>query len=218
VAASTVLCYVTDRRSLEPEGGATPEQAIVESAERAAAAGADWIQIRERGLGGRSLLFLATECVRRCSPARVLVNDRLDVALAARAAGVHLGGQGLPIAVVSRWRRDRAPAEFLVGASCHSLEEARAAERDGADYLFFGPVFATPSKLAYGPPQGVVKLAEVARAVGIPVLAIGGITPENAAACIAAGASGVAAIRLFQQPCDLAAAVASLRAACAKTE
>jgi thiamine-phosphate pyrophosphorylase len=96
-----------------------------------------------------------------------------------------------------------------VGASCHSLEAAEQAAADGADYLFFGPVFATPSKQAFGPPQGLLRLERVCRAVSLPVLAIGGITPQNAGACLHAGAAGVAAIRLFQQAPELVAAAIS---------
>ena len=131
------------------------------------------------------------------SATRILVNDRLDVALAVSAAGVHLGEQSLPVAAVQRWRKaGPAPTGFLLGASCHSLEAAVEADRAGADYIFFGPVFATPSKAAFGPPQGLDPLAEVCQSVRIPVLAIGGVTLETAAACLAAGASGLAAIRL----------------------
>ena len=186
---------------------------------RGVAAGLDWIQLREKDLPARPLLDLAREAVStaRGSATRILVNDRLDVALAAGAAGVHLGEASLPVAEVARWcraedRENRVPAGFLVGASCHSLDAAGEAERAGADYIFFGPVFATPSKAAFGPPQGLSKLAEVCRQVHIPVLAIGGVTLENAAACLEAGAAGVAAIRLFQESTDLAAAVAGLRA------
>jgi thiamine-phosphate pyrophosphorylase len=129
---------------------------------------------------------------------RVLVNDRLDVALAANAAGVHLGENSLPLEAVSGWRRASGRLDFLIGVSCHSLEAARAAERGAADYIFFGPVFETPSKAAFGAPQGIESLREICTAVQIPVLAIGGINLENARACLAAGAAGVAAIRLFQ--------------------
>jgi thiamine-phosphate pyrophosphorylase len=87
----------------------------------------------------------------------------------------------------------------------------RAAERDGADYVFFGPVFATPSKAAFGPPQGVEKLTAACRHAGIPVFAIGGITEQNAAACLAAGAAGVAAIRLFQEVSDIESVARALR-------
>jgi thiamine-phosphate pyrophosphorylase len=134
----------------------------------------------------------------RAANARVLVNDRLDVALAANAAGVHLGEKSLPLETAIEWRRSSGRLDFLIGVSCHSLESARAAERGGADYIFFGPVFATPSKAAFGAPQGIERLREVCASVEIPVLAIGGVNWENARACIAAGAAGLAAIRLFQ--------------------
>ncbi len=206
--AKLLICYVTDRRAL----GAVELLGVVR---RSAAAGVDWIQLREKDLPARELVELACGAVAgtRGSATRILVNDRLDVALAAGAAGVHLGEQSLPVAAVAGWRHGAdAPAGFLVGASCHSLDAALAAERDGADYVAFGPVFATPSKAAYGPPQGLDRLAEVCRSVRIPVLAIGGVTLENALQCLAAGAAGVAAIRLFQESADLAAVVTQLRA------
>jgi len=101
--------------------------------------------------------------------------------------------------------------DFLLGVSCHALESAKAAAAGGADYIFFGPVFPTPSKAAFGEPQGVKRLAEVCRSMPVPVLAIGGITLENAAACFTAGAAGIAAIRLFQDAPDPAATVEALR-------
>jgi thiamine-phosphate pyrophosphorylase len=148
----------------------------------------------------------------RATAARVLVNDRLDVALAANAAGVHLGEKSLPLETVSEWRRSAGRPDFLIGVSCHSLEAARAAARGGADYVFFGPVFATPSKAAFGPPQGIERLREVCASVEIPVLAIGGVNLENARACITAGASGIAAIRLFQDIADQAELATRLNA------
>lgn len=207
-----ILCYVTDRQSLPRQPGATPEQALEAAAARAAQAGADWIEVREKDLATRALLELARRILPRVAPARVVVNDRLDVAWAAGAAGVHLGGNSLPVAAVARWLRERGEPDFLLGKSCHSAEEAQAAERDGADYVFFGPIFATPSKLAYGPPQGLVRLEEVCRRVRVPVIAIGGIAGENARSCIEAGAAGIAAIRWFQEAGDLGARVAALRA------
>ena len=176
----------------------------------AVAAGVDWVQIREKDLPARELLALARASVRiaaeiRSGEARVIVNDRLDVALAAGAAGVHLGGESLPARAVVRWcRRGNAPADFLIGVSCHSIELAREAESAGANYVFFGPIFDTPSKMAFGPPQGIPKLAEVCSAVRIPVIAIGGVNEENGTECLRAGAAGVAAIRLFQEPGELA--------------
>lgn len=144
--------------------------------------------------------------------ARILVNDRLDVALAANAAGIHLGEKSLPLEAVVNWRRSSGRTDFQIGVSCHSLNAARPAERGGADYIFFGPVFATPSKAAFGPPQGLERLREVCAAVEIPVLAIGGVNFENARACLDAGAAGVAAIRLFQDAGNADDLAARLRA------
>lgn len=186
----------------------------------AAAAGVDWIQIREKDLSGRDCALLTREALQRATKSqasdaartRIIVNDRLDVALSESAGGVHLGEKSLPAAeakrlVVNRGERN----DFVVGVSCHSLEAARSAARDGADYLFFGPVFATASKAALGAPQGLERLATVCREISIPVLAIGGITLEKASACFAAGASGIAAIRLFQDAQDVSSLVQSLR-------
>jgi thiamine-phosphate pyrophosphorylase len=145
---------------------------------------------------------------------RIIVNDRLDVAFAARADGVHLGENSLPPSEAKQLVRPlQREEDFLIGVSCHSLEAAKFAERSGADYLFFGPVFDTPSKAAYGPPQGLYRLAEVCRSVSIPVLAIGGIALANCAACFSAGASGIAAIRLFQDAENLLVLVQALRKA-----
>ncbi len=212
--AEPILCYVTDRRALGGRGiGELP--ALIR---RVVAAGIHWVQIREKDLPARELLGLVREAVAAAqgSATRILVNDRLDVALAAGAAGVHLGGQSLPVAEVVAWRRaaeskTRVPGGFLIGASSHSQEAAREAERAGADYVFFGPVFATPSKAAFGPPQGVLKLTEVCRSLSIPVVAIGGIRTENFGECLVAGAAGIAAIRLFQQAADLATVMQRLR-------
>lgn len=227
---------MTDRRALlaAASGEERRLEAMLEAIGRAAAAGVDWIQIREKDLPARQLPVLARRSVAAAqtlqfSPgsadahsqpgaaaplgpgARILINDRLDVALAAGAAGVHLGEESLPVSEVVRWRRETERPEFLIGASCHSLAAAREAERSGADYVIFGPVFATPSKAAYGPPQGLDRLAEVCRQVRIPVLAIGGITVENAAQCFAADAAGIAAIRLFQESADFGVVVSQLR-------
>jgi thiamine-phosphate pyrophosphorylase len=187
--------------------------------EAAAAAGVGWIQIREKDLSGRDCGLLTREALQRAakSPAtnaaaaRIVVNGRVDVALAERAGGVHLGENSLPLAEARRLVEARVfGSDFLTGVSCHSLEAAKSAAQDGADYLFFGPVFATPSKAPFGSPQGMERLTEVCRAVSVPVLAIGGITLANASACLAAGAAGIAAIRLFQDAPDLTSLVRSL--------
>jgi thiamine-phosphate pyrophosphorylase len=188
--------------------------------ETAAAAGVDWIQIREKDLSGRDSGLLTREALQRAvkspasnaAPARILVNDRLDVALSEGAGGVHLGENSLPLPEAKRLVKAQALSQhFLIGVSCHSVETARSAASGGADYLFFGPIFATPSKAEFGAPQGLERLAEVCRAVSIPVLAIGGITLANASGCLAAGASGIAAIRLFQDARDITSLVQSLR-------
>jgi thiamine-phosphate pyrophosphorylase len=152
----------------------------------------------------------------RSFPIRILVNDRLDVAIAERAHGVHLGEKSFPVREAKQFIQATAAKHtvsesFFIGASCHSLEAAEGAEHDGADYIFFGPVFATPSKAAFGPPQGLERLAKVCRSVSIPVLAIGGITAENANSCLQAGVAGLAAIRLFQENPNLADAIRHLR-------
>jgi len=210
-----VVCYVTERKSL---GSADPARALLARIRIAIEAGTDWVQIRERDLPARELFALARGAVAAAKgAARVVVNDRLDVALAVGAAGVHLGGESLPAAEVVRWcRSGNAPAGFLVGVSCHSIETVREAEAAAASYVFFGPIFATPSKAAFGPPQGLARLAEVCRSVRIPAIAIGGVNETNGAECLRAGAAGMAAIRMFQQAPDtprLAEKVASLHRA-----
>jgi thiamine-phosphate pyrophosphorylase len=173
----------------------------------------DWIQIREKDLSAAALYALVREAVDRVPrTCRILVNDRLDVAMAADAGGVHLGEQSMPLEEARRFLLEKkGRADFLVGVSTHSLESARSAEKAGADYALFGPVFETPSKSGFGAPQGIERLARVCRAVGIPVVAIGGITERNAGACMAAGAAGIAAIRLFQDSPDMSAAVERMR-------
>jgi thiamine-phosphate pyrophosphorylase len=186
------LCYITDRRALEP-------RLLLPWIQEAIRVGVDLVQIREKDLATRELLGLVGAAVdaARETTTRLVVNDRLDVALAAGAAGVHLGTQSLPTRVV----RELVPRGFLVGVSCHSLEETLGAESAGADYVLLGPIFATPSKLPYGSPLGLAKLREVSAQVKIPVLALGGITVERARACLEAGAAGIAGISLFQK-CD----------------
>ena len=146
--------------------------------------------------------------ITRGSETRLLVNDRSDIARAAGADGVHLTSQSLPADVV---RKIYGP-EFLIGVSTHSLDEARAAQIGGANFVVFGPVFETESKREFGAPQGLKMLAEVTNGLrGFPVVAIGGITLDNAGACFEAGASGVAAIRLLNDAERMSSIVASLR-------
>ena len=197
------LFYITDRTQIK---STTLEASIAQ----AIAAGVDWVQIREKDLPARSLLAVTETAVsqaRQHGTTRVLVNDRLDVALAAHAHGVHLSTHSMPVDLV----RKLAPPEFLVGVSCHSLAAAQAAEKAGADYLLLGPIFSTPSKLQYGPPLGLATLRRVTSEVSIPVIALGGINADRVAACRENGAAGIAAIRLFQEADSLQTLVDSLR-------
>jgi thiamine-phosphate pyrophosphorylase len=207
-AKKIIVCYVTDRKLLIPAAAEARDAKILENIRTALDAGADWIQIREKDLPARELLELARQAVqiaaagdgKTARSARLIINDRLDVALAAGAHGVHLGQSSIVAGDLVRWcRAGNAPADFTIGVSCHSLEEVRNAENAKVDYVFFGPIFETPSKREFGAPQGVQKLDEVCRAVpSIEVIAIGGVNAQNAASCIRAGASGIAAIRMFQ--------------------
>ncbi len=197
---------MTDRKAA---GSADPTAGVHARIRAAVSAGVDWVQIREKDQPARELLSLVRAALTiaagqpDANRARVIVNDRLDVAIAAGADGVHLGGESIPAAEVVRWcRGGHAPAGFLIGVSCHSIEQARAAEGAGADYVFFGPVFDTPAKRVFGAPQGIAKLGEACRAVRIPVIAIGGVNEENGEECLRAGAAGIAAIRLFQEARD----------------
>lgn len=171
---------------------------ILRLVEAAVAARVPLFQIREKALPARVLFELVVRAVEitRGSETRLLVNDRSDIARAAGADGVHLTSESLRADVV---RRIYGP-EFLIGVSTHSVGEARIARIKGADFVVFGPVFETESKRVFGPPQGLEKLREVCSELReFPVIAIGGITLDNAKACLEAGASGIAGISLFNE-------------------
>ena len=183
-------CYITDRRSLPP---GVP---LIDNIAANLAAGVEWIQIREKDLSARDLFDLTVQALGLPNPykSKILVNTRVDVALAAGAAGAHLPA-GSPAPRV--WRA-LTPPGFLIGVSCHSLDDVRAAEDQGADYAVFGPVFPPRSKATGLEPRGIEGLMQAVRAVRVPVLALGGITATNAKDCIQAGAAGIAAISLYQ--------------------
>ena len=182
-----IICLVTDRRRRSP----------IEQAGEAAAAGVDLIHVRERDLEARELAAVVDALVKvtRGSATRVVVNDRVDVALACGAAGVQLRGDSMP----ARRVRQMTPDGFLIGCSVHAVDEAVAAAVD-ADYLVAGTVFPTQSKPGMTRLLGTDGLAAVARAVPVPVLAIGGVSVERAGELAAAGAGGLAAIGLFANP------------------
>jgi thiamine-phosphate pyrophosphorylase len=176
----------------------------------AVAARVDLVQIREKNLIASVLYELATAAARitEGSATRLLINDRSDIAAASGAAGVHLTTLSLPTAVVRRAFGD----EFVIGVSAHSLEEAIVARDGGADFAVFGPVFDTASKRKYGRALGVPALARVtSKLAPFPILAIGGVSLINVGDCIAAGARGVAAITMLQQPDTLADVAEEIR-------
>lgn len=192
-----VLCLVTDRHRLVAPTAerAASEDALVSLVGAAARAGVHLVQIRERDLEGRPLVTLARRCVDavRGTTTRVLVNDRLDAALAAGAHGVHLPGHGVPAARV----RTVVPRGFLVGRSVHHSSEAtRVVEEGGLDYLVFGTCYPTASK-AHVAPAGPQGLAAAAAVVPVPVLGIGGMTVDRLPEVASTGAAGIAAIGLF---------------------
>ena len=195
-----ILYLITPGAIAETTTSADEEfQEILHQVSAAVAGGIQLIQLREKNLTAR-VLFELTERVMEivCGTAmKVLVNDRADIAAGAGADGVHLTLRSLEADVI---RRTFAP-NFLIGVSTHSHVEARRARDAGADFVVFGPIFPTQSKKEYGPPLGIGKLSEVAHELApIPVLAIGGVSNDNAGECLRAGASGVAAITLFSEP------------------
>lgn len=180
--------------------------ALLRHVELAVEARVSLVQIREKALTARALFELAARAatLARGSATRVVLNDRADIARAAGCDGVHLTTRSLEARVVRRAFGE----DFLIGVSTHTLQEACAAREGGADFAVFGPVFDTPSKRAYGPPVGLEALREAARVLSpFPLVALGGVDETNAGECIAAGAEGVAAIRLFADGQNLARAV-----------
>ena len=205
LAEGFVLCYITDRTTL-------PQGEISVRVKEAIEAGVSLVQIREKDMGTRELLGLAGNAVRWAfgRATKIVVNDRLDVALVTGAQGVHLGRESAPPgAVGTHFSRPQ-----LMGVSCSSLEEAQSAEKAGADYILLAPIFKPFSKASSCPPLGLERLQEISRKTTVPILALGGITLERVPSCREAGASGVGGISLFQGCPSLKQCVAEIRALC----
>jgi thiamine-phosphate pyrophosphorylase len=207
---SPPLCLITDRRRFPPprpgEVFAAAEWRVLDAA---IAAGVGAVQLREKDLDGAALHARAARLAARCRAAgvKLLVNDRVDVALCGGADGVQLPAAGLPVAAA----RALLGTERTIGCSVHGESElARAA---GADLVLFGPVHDTPAKRAFGPAQGVARLAEIVQRAPMPVIAVGGIVPERVGEVRRAGASGVAVIAAILDAPDPAAVVRAFRTA-----
>jgi len=189
-----ICCLVTDRRRLCPGAASWVQEreAVVEQARAAARAGIDFIQIRERDLDAAHLAALVDDVVAatRGSSSRVLVNDRVDIALACGADGAHLRADSIPASAVRR----AAPRGFVISQAVHTVAEASLPD---VDFLIAGTVFPTPSKGEAAPILGLDGLARIAAASRVPVLAIGGVTRERIAEVLRTGAAGVAAIGMF---------------------
>jgi thiamine-phosphate pyrophosphorylase len=181
-----------------------------EIARRAIDGGADVIQLRDKDRSSRELVLIGRQLrgITRKTGTLFIVNDRLDVALACDADGVHLGQDDMRADVA----RQIAPPMFIIGVSVGTIDEAARAETQGADYLAVSPVFSTASKYDAGPGRGLDVLREIRQSVRIPVIAIGGITKNNVQEVIAAGADGVAVISAVTGSADIAGAAREIRA------
>jgi thiamine-phosphate pyrophosphorylase len=211
-----VLCYITDQSGL-PGDAPAQRAALLQKIGDAARAGIDFVQLREKNLSGRELEKLTTaaiEVIRRNHAGtlpftRLLVNGRADVALATAADGVHLPTHSLPIDEVrALWAQAGRTTPPIISVACHTAEDVRAAADSRADFALFAPVLGKKDAPST-PARGLEGLREACLAP-IPVLALGGITLDNAADCLRAGAAGIAVIRLFQEN-EIADVVESLR-------
>lgn len=195
------LYLITDRHQ-------TCGRTLTEAVHEALEGGVKAVQLREKDLSSAELYRLARELRRLTSDfdARLIINERPDIALAVEADGVHLGTGSLPVAVV----RQLLGRKMIIGYSAHALDEALRVEADGADFVTFSPVYPTPSKAAYGAPCGVKKLADAARALEIPVIALGGISEANITEALSADIQGIAVISAILAAADPRFAAASL--------
>ena len=194
-----LLCFVTDRKRCL---GRDLEEVVAQ----AVAHGAGMVQLREKDLSARDLFELGTRVQNAIAGrAKLILNDRVDVALALNADGVQLPEDGMPVADAMRI----ASPSMLIGRSVHSVSGAVEAQSDGADFLIAGTIFPSPSH-PYGPTQGVDFLRALCREVSVPILAIGGVTTQNVGDVMEAGCSGVAVISAISEAEDPGAAASSL--------
>lgn len=199
---------------LVTDAGLSRGRSQVEVVEAALRGGVTVVQYREKSASTRVMIQEAGELARLCRAVGVpfIVNDRVDVALAVNADGVHVGQDDMPAVVARRMIGKRK----ILGVSAGSAEEARKAEAEGADYIGASPIFATPTKPDAPPAMGIEGLRLLARAVSIPVVAIGGMNARNAAAIMEAGAAGVAVVSAIVAADDVEAAAREIRAAVEK--
>lgn len=195
------LYLITDRH----QAGGRP---LTEVVRRSLEGGVRAVQLREKDLSSDALYRLAAElrCLTSEFGARLIINDRLDIALAVGADGVHIGVNSLPVAVVRRVMGEGK----IIGYSAHGIDEALRVQADGADFITFGPLYPTPSKAAYGDPCGVKKMADAASALNIPVIALGGISSANITEALSAKIQGVAVISAVLSAADPRGAAVSL--------
>jgi thiamine-phosphate pyrophosphorylase len=210
-----LLYLITDRRAFlrKPEIAHDDLPRLqLEAIGKAARAGCQFIQIREKDLSAKALAAFTRAAIERARPhgARVLVNDRFDVAMAAGADGVHLRVSSIPASEVRAIAAKKGLDDFLIGVSTHSTAEPRLAEEGDADFIVCGPVYDTPSKRDFGAPLGLERFAEICGVVKIPVLAIGGVNLSNYREPLRRGAAGVAAIGLFTDAENLEQTVRSI--------
>jgi thiamine-phosphate pyrophosphorylase len=212
-----ILYYITDRTQF-PGAERERRERLLERISEAASSGVDFIQLREKDLSGRQLEFFGRTVVERVrsigSTTRLLINSRVDVAISIGADGVHLRSSDIsPREVRKIWRLAQGEADPVIGVSCHTRQEVTAAQENSANFIVFGPVFGKvmPDKTdAQETRTAGLERLRGASPLGISVLALGGVTLENAASCIQAGAAGIAGIRVFQEG-DLVSTVKLLR-------
>ncbi len=188
------LYFITDRHQCT-------DKPLLDIISEASQAGVKAVQLREKDLSPIELYNLASETIIVCrkTQTKLFINDRADIAEAVEADGVQLTSKSLPVKAVRKCLK----SERLIGVSTHSFEEARKAEDSGCDFILFGPIFQTPSKIAYGKPLGLKSLFDLRKMVNVPIFAVGGINPDRAKKCLENGAFGVAVISSIVRATDI---------------